>query len=117
MHDFKKLNVWQEAMDLTVEIYKITSRFPSSEKFNLVSQMNRSAVSIVSNIAEGSGRKTKGEFGQFLGFASGSCKELETQLILSQRLDFIKQDEFDLLERQLHAIQKMLVSLSRSISP
>ncbi|RYZ82119.1 MAG: four helix bundle protein, partial [Proteobacteria bacterium] len=71
MHNYKKLKAWQEAVELVVEVYKITREFPSSEKFGLISQINRSAVSIPSNIAEGAGRNSNGEFNQFLGIASG----------------------------------------------
>lgn len=65
MHDYKKLNVWKESIELITEIYKTTSKFPSTEKFGLISQINRCAVSIASNIAEGAGRNTDGEFRQF----------------------------------------------------
>ena len=116
MHDFKKLTVWKQAIDLTVEVYSVTREFPSSEKFNLISQINRSAVSIASNIGEGAGRQTKGEFVQFLGYSGGSCTELETQLILAFRLGFISEEKFQLLSAQTHSIQKMLYNLIKSIN-
>ena len=115
MHDFKKLKVWQEAIDLTVEVYSVTRCFPVSEKFNLISQINRSAVSIASNIGEGAGRQTNGEFIQFLGYAGGSCTELETQLILTFRLGFLSDEKHQLLTSQTQAIQKMLYNLIKSI--
>jgi len=75
-----KLNVWKKAIHFVKRIYQITGEFPSEEKFGLVSQMRRSAISIASNISEGAGRNNKKEFNQFLGVAQGSASELETQL-------------------------------------
>lgn len=73
MHEYKKLKVWNDAIELVTDIYLITKTFPDSEKYGLVSQINRCAVSIPSNIAEGAGRNSNGEFRQFLGIANGSC--------------------------------------------
>ncbi len=92
MHDYKKLNVWKESIELITNIYKTTNKFPSTEKFGLISQINRCSVSIASNIAEGAGRNTAGEFRQFLGIAKGSCYELETQLIVSKNLGYISNE-------------------------
>ena len=83
---FKDLIVWQKSIDLSVKIYKITEKFNSDEKFGLISQMRRCAVSISSNIAEGSKRGTKKDFTQFLRIANGSAAELETQLIIAQKI-------------------------------
>jgi four helix bundle protein len=82
MHKFRDLNVWQKAMDLTVDVYRHTDHLPQSERFVLLSQVRRCAVSICSNIAEGAGRNSNGEFIQFLGMANGSAYELETQIEL-----------------------------------
>lgn len=84
--DYKELIVWQKSIDLVIEVYKITKLFPSEEKFGLSSQMQRAAVSIPSNIAEGACRNHTGEFKQFLGVSYASCAELETQIIISRRL-------------------------------
>lgn len=84
MHEYKKLKVWNDAIELVTDIYLITKTFPDSEKYGLVSQINRCAVSIPSNIAEGAGRNSNGEFRQFLGISNGSCYELETQLLLAK---------------------------------
>jgi four helix bundle protein len=84
---FKDLVVWQRAVQLSIEIYRLTASFPRSEQFGLVNQMRRASVSIASNIAEGYGRSTKGEYRQFLGHARGSNCELQTQLILQVLLD------------------------------
>lgn len=95
-------------MDLAVDVYKQTSNFPSEEKFNLISQLRRCAVSIPSNIAEGAGRNYDKEFNQFLGIARGSSFELQTQLILSNRLDFWEENEFNNLNNSVAEIQKMI---------
>lgn len=78
MHNFRELRIWQEAMEVTKVVYKVTAKFPIDERYSLTSQINRSAVSIPSNIAEGAGRNSDKEFNQFLGIALGSAFELET---------------------------------------
>ena len=90
--DHKELDVWKKSMDLVVVIYDITSKFPSDERFGLISQMRRAAVSIPSNIAEGAARRGDKEFIQFLMIALGSLSELETQYLLSIRLNFVHKD-------------------------
>ena len=82
MQDFKKIFVWQKAFELSKEIYNMTSKFPKEEIYGLTSQIRRASVSISSNIAEGSGRKTKKDFCGFLYYAYGSTKELESQLLI-----------------------------------
>ena len=89
MSNFKELMVWQKAIDLVTEIYKITRAFPKEEVFGLVSQMQRAAVSIPSNIAEGHERNSEKEFAQFLCIARGSLAELETQIIIAEKLSYI----------------------------
>ena len=89
MHNIKELKIWNKAMDLAVQVYELSSKFPSDERFGLTSQGRRCAVSIPSNISEGAGRNTKGEFKQFLGIANGSAYELQTQLIIANKLNFI----------------------------
>ncbi|RYG46759.1 four helix bundle protein [bacterium] len=83
---YRKLRVWQEAVDLAEETYRLTSAFPKSETYGLTAQMRRSAVSVASNIAEGSGRQSPRDFGRFIAIAVGSLRELETQAILADRL-------------------------------
>ena len=90
MHNFEKLKIWQKAMDIAVEVYEVSLLLPNDEKFNLIHQIKKCAVSIPSNIAEGSGRNHNKEFIQFLGIANGSTFELITQLILAKRLKLIK---------------------------
>ncbi len=93
MHRYKELDVWKKSMELSYIIYELTKEFPSEEKFGLTSQMRRCSVSIASNIAEGAGRNTNGEFRQFLGIAQGSTFELETQTLLSQRMGLVSEEE------------------------
>src|SRR5437764_1229466 len=90
---YRDLRIWEEAMELVEEIYKITSAFPKDELYELTSQMRRSAISIPSNIAEGHGRKGSKEFMHHLSIAKGSLAELETQLILSLRLQYLNRDD------------------------
>ncbi len=87
--DHKNLNVWKQSVDFVVDIYRVTASFPKEEIFGLTSQMRRSAVSIPSNIAEGAARKGDAETIQFLYIALGSASELETQLVISNRLGFV----------------------------
>lgn len=114
MHNFKELNIWRKSIDLATEIYKATSNFPAEEKFGLISQMRRCAVSIPSNIAEGAGRNTNGEFRQFLGIANGSSFELYTQLILSNKLKLIDDDTMNPILKEIDEIQKMNFKLQES---
>lgn len=115
MNRFKELNVWQESIALTVEIYKIAALLPNDEKFGLKAQMQRCAVSIPSNIAEGCGRKSGTEFKHFLNIALGSAFELETQLILLNKLDFAQIEIVNPLILAIEKIQGMIINLSKSI--
>lgn len=115
MHQFRELVVWQKAMDLTTQVYQYTENLPSTEKFGLISQLRRSAVSICSNIAEGAGRNSKGEFIQFLGIANGSAYELETQLELLNRLKYLEDNVRANLFGEIEIVQKMLFNLMKSL--
>ena len=112
---YRDLVVWQQAMDVAVETYRLTSSFPKEEMFGLTSQMRRAAVSIACNIAEGEGRKSKNEFSHFLGIALGSKSELETQLILSERVNLLKTTDTEPIKKSLDDIGKMLTALRRKI--
>ncbi|MCH7397747.1 four helix bundle protein [Belliella sp. DSM 107340] len=111
MHNYKELNVWKRGIKLTVQVYKISQSFPSDERFGLISQIRRSAVSVPSNVAEGAGRRTNGEFANFLGIAHGSICELETQLYVAFELGYIESEKFQVVTIELTEIQKMLYSL------
>jgi four helix bundle protein len=116
MNRYKELLVWQKAIDLAVEVYAVTEKLPKEERYGLISQINRSVVSIPSNIAEGAGRNTNKEFNNFLGVAQGSSFELDTQLIISHRLMFISEEEYQKIELQLEHIQNMVAKLQKSLN-
>jgi four helix bundle protein len=112
---YKDLVVWQKGIALAKLVYQVTRAFPSEEKFGLVAQMRRAAVSIPSNIAEGQARHTTGEFIQFISHAEGSVAELDTQLILSMELKFFRNadSEFELiseLRRMLNVLRRKLAA-------
>jgi len=113
---YKDLVVWQKGIALAKLIYTITAKFPAEEKFGLVSQMRRAAVSIPSNIAEGQARHTTGEFIQFISHAEGSVAELETQLILSIELGFAKRETAETAFTLLDESRRMLNGLRRKLS-
>ncbi|NUO03520.1 MAG: four helix bundle protein [Saprospiraceae bacterium] len=115
MHNFRNLQVWKDSIDLAVEMYKITGAFPVAERYNLASQLNKSAVSVPSNIAEGAGRNTIGEFNNFLGIATGSSYEMETQFIIANRLGFVREEQFIPIVEKMHSIQRMTYSLKSSL--
>ena len=117
MHDFKNLKVWQKAMDIAQTTYELCAQFPDAERYGLISQMRRAAVSITSNISEGAGRNTTGEFRQFLGIAVGSAYELETQFLLAGRLLYLNDAEVGPITAQLVELQKMLYGLKNSLRP
>lgn len=107
---FKKLLIWQKAIDLAVHIYKLTEKLPDTEKFGLLTQMRRSAVSVSSNIAEGYGRYSDPELIRFLRIARGSLYELVTQTNLCLRLDYITEDNSNQVDYLAEEIDKMTVS-------
>ncbi|MEP5613066.1 MAG: four helix bundle protein [Cyclobacteriaceae bacterium] len=115
MHRYKDLEVWKKAMDLSYKIYELTKEFPSEEKFGLISQMRRCAVSVPSNIAEGAGRNTNGEFKQFLGIAQGSAFELETQTLIANRMNFLKNNESDSIIEEVTSISNMIFKLKQHL--
>lgn len=115
MVDYRKYKVWQRSHNLVLEIYKITRSYPSSEQFNLVSQLNRAALSIPTNIAEGCGRQTQKEFVRFLYISSGSAHELEYLLMVSADLKFIDEKAKTFLSKEIDEIKKMLYSLIQKI--
>ncbi len=109
----KDLNVWNDAMELVTDIYRLTKSFPKEELYGLTSQIRRSAVSVPSNIAEGAARKNKTEFIQFLYIALGSLSELETQLIISKNLNY--SETISSLLSKVTDIRKMIFGLIKSI--
>ena len=111
----KKLKVWQDAMVTARDIYRLTSLLPSEEKFGLISQMRRAAVSIPCNIAEGAARRGKKVFINFLSIAQGSLSELDTQLELCVLLGFLEPEGLGRLQEKLTKVDKMLTGLIRSL--
>ena len=116
MHNFRELDVWKKAINVTTLYYKVSKSYPKDEIFGLTSQSRRSLVSISSNIAEGAGRNNVKEFIQFLGIASGSAYELETQLILLFGLNFKQEIEITPLTNELAEIQKMIYSFKTKLN-
>jgi four helix bundle protein len=114
MTTHKDLTVWKKSMNLVILIYKVTGKFPKEELFGLTSQMRRAAVSIPSNIAEGHGRHSEKEVIRFLYISLGSASELETQILLSNKLDFLNEEDFNQLNELNNEVLKMLASLIRS---
>lgn len=115
-HNPRELKIWQKAMNLTVNIYKVTSEFPKTELYGITSQIRRCAVSVPSNIAEGAGRNTDSEFNHFLGIANGSSFELMTQIELAKRLDLIDENTSEKLLNEIDEIQKMTRGLSNKVA-
>jgi four helix bundle protein len=111
MHNFRELKIWQDAMKITKLTYKLTKLFPSTEMYGLTSQMNRAAVSIPSNIAEGAGRNSNKEFTQFLNISIGSCFELETQVILAFEFAYIEKEDLEKFVLDINRLEKMINSL------
>jgi len=115
MHNFEKLKIWQKAMDIAVEVYEISLLLPNDEKFNLIHQIKKCAVSIPSNIAEGSGRNHNKEFVQFLGIANGSTFELITQLILAKKLKLVKDEIVQPIIIKLVEVSNMNFSFQKTL--
>lgn len=116
IRDYKDLQVWQKSMASAQRIYQLTRTFPSEEKFGLVPQMRRAAVSVPSNLAEGQARNTTGEFVQFISHAQGSLAELDTQCRLASALGFCQRDELEGIGLHVRELQKMLKVLRRKLN-
>ncbi len=112
----KKLLLWKEAMELVIDIYRITSSFPKEEEFGLKSQLRRAAVSVPSNISEGLTRKTIADKKRFLVIADGSLSEIDTQLEIASRLKYFDQKDIDDLENKTITVQKLLSGLIRKFN-
>jgi len=116
MHNFKELIVWQKARILVKDVYQLTRKFPVDEKFGLTQQIRRAAVSIPSNIAEGSGRGTNNDFLHFVDIANGSALEVETQLYLALDLNYISSSEFEEITTQLLDVERLIYNFKKSLS-
>ncbi len=116
MSDFRKLEVWQKAHKLTLDVYESTSRFPKAELFGLVSQLRRATSSIGCNIAEGLGRRSDKEFLRFLRISHGSATEVEYQLLLSRDLGYLSDAHYQRLNRQADEVSRMLTGLELHVT-
>lgn len=114
-HNFRKLMIWTEAIELVKETYSITKKFPKTETYSLISQIQRSAVSIPSNIAEGTSKSTNKHFLQYLETALGSAFEWETQLIIAFEINYISENTFKHLENKIQIIQGMITRFMEKI--
>jgi len=115
MKTHKDLDVYKLSISLVTDLYNITKNFPKEELFGITSQIRRSAISIPSNIAEGSARNHSKEYKQFLYIALGSASELDTQLLIAHNLDFITKETYNILSNKLESVSKMIQGLIKSI--
>ena len=114
--NYRELVVWQKAMDLVEAVYGVTKVFPADELYGLTSQVRRAVVSIPANIAEGQGRRSTKEFVHHLSVAHGSLREVETHLLIAGRLDYLRQEEVDLLLRSASEVGRLLNGLANSLA-
>ena len=114
MHNYKNMQIWKDAMDLAQEIYALAEHFPVKETYGIISQMTRAAVSVPSNIAEGSGRSDK-DFAHFLSIALGSLYELNTQIVLSERIGYIDNEQSKHLQQKADALQMMISGFKKRL--
>jgi four helix bundle protein len=115
MHNYLELKIWQRSRDLVKQVYQLTESFPGNQQYGLTSQMQRAAISIPSNIAEGAGRNSNKEFIRFLDIANGSAFELETQLFLSDDLGYTDNNQVENIISELKEIQRMIFKLRSSL--
>jgi four helix bundle protein len=112
---YRDLVAWQKAMDLVTSVYQVSERFPGHERFGLVSQIRRAAVSVPSNIAEGHGRRTKSDFVHFLDVARGSANEVQTQLLIAERLGYVGQEASSVCVGLADEVQRIVNALIRAV--
>src|SRR5690554_5136655 len=115
MRDFKKYDIWKLSHQLTLQIYSVTAKFPAKEKFQIISQMQRAAYSIPSNISEGCGRHSDKEFNRFLQIALGSAHELEYFILLSKDLTFIDENTYTEMDIKINYLKRKIYSLSKRL--
>ncbi len=115
INGFEDLIGWQKGMGLVESVYRLTARFPAEERYGLTSQLRRAAVSVPSNVAEGYGRRTRADYVRFLDVARGSANEIQTQLVLCQRLGLASQDQIHEPLEQVKEVQRILKGLVRSL--
>ncbi|CAB4325411.1 four helix bundle protein [Brucella sp. 6810] len=116
VNSYRDLVVWQQAMDLVTEIYKLTVGWPKEEIYGLTSQVRRAAISVPANIAEGFGRENRGSYQQFLRIAQGSLKEMETHLLIAESLGFMQDETIKSILVKSESVGKLLRLLIRKLS-
>ncbi len=117
MHNFRKLQIWIDGMNLVDDIYNATDKFPKHELFGLASQMQRSATSVPSNIAEGSGKSSNKDFARFLSISVGSLFELETQVLIAERRGYIDNSQSQDLQNKIIRLEKMINTFKEKLDP
>jgi S23 ribosomal protein. len=115
MHNFKKLDIWIKSVGLVTDIYKLTNTFPSQERFGLISQMRRAAVSVPTNISEGSAKSSDKDFARFLEISFGSLLELETELLISFNLEYVSIEKYNVFQNQIAELQKMITGFKNKL--
>lgn len=115
VQSYRDLKVWNTAVQLTLEVYRITASFPPTERFGLTSQLRRAAVSVAANIAEGHARNTRGEFRNFLSIARGSAAEVEVELYLAEQIGYVQAPTLTDARRYCDAISRMITTLKRAL--
>jgi four helix bundle protein len=115
-HNYKELKIWTLGKQIAIDVYFLTKNFPSDEKFGLMAQLRRAAISIPSNIAEGAGRNNDSEFNHFLGIATGSAYELETQLIIAQEVSLIENEKAENTLEKVNELKKMLYGFKQKFN-
>jgi four helix bundle protein len=115
MRPHQRLDVWRKSIDFVVAIYRLTDKFPNEEKFGLTSQLRRAAVSISANVAEGAAKTSTKDFRRYLSNSQGSTSEIETELLIARRLNYLDEEDFMILSKDLDDIGRMITGLSRSL--
>jgi len=115
-HNFRQLRIWIDSVELTKDIYQLTQKFSNDHRFGISSQLYRAAVSIPSNIAEGSARKSEKDFSHFLSISLGSAFELETQLIIAEQCNLCNGTDYPKLLSKVHALQKQIIAFKNTIA-
>lgn len=115
MRPHQRLDVWKRSMEFVVAIYRVTDQFPEEDKFGLTSQLRRAAVSIAANIAEGAAKTSTKDFRRYLSNSQGSTSEIETELLIALRLNYLDEADFMLLSKDLDDVGRMISGLTRSL--
>lgn len=115
MHNFRKLDIWKKSIELVTQIYELTNKFPVHERFGLIFQMQRAAVSCPSNIGEGSAKSSNKDFSRFLEISLGSLIELETELTVAKNLEYIDIKIFEQLQNEIIELQKMIYGFKEQL--